>query len=87
MRTSPLLADVGAYVLPVIAGMLIATSASMLDASGDVAVKAGVPAASVVWPSVVAIGAVLWLRRRHRAPDLALLAACAAISVAGLVAA
>ena len=87
MRTSPLLADVGAYVLPVIAGMLISTSASMLDASGDVAVKAGVPAASVIWPSVVAIGAVLWLRRRHRAPDLALLAACAAISVAGLVAA
>ncbi len=87
MRTSPLLADVGAYVLPVIAGMLIATSAGMLAVSADVAATAGVAPASVVGPSVLAAAAVLWLRRGRRVPDLALLAVCAVLSVAGLAAA
>lgn len=85
-QSSPLVRDIGAYILPVICGLLVTTSVSMLDASADVADRAGVAPAPVVALSVVGVAVATALRHRRTLPDLAVLALCGTVSTVGLLA-
>lgn len=84
---SPVVQDVGRYLLPVIGGLLVTTSTSMLLGATAVAEGVGVPpwlAALTITAAVVLLVAV---RRRGRVPDVVLLLICGAGSTAALLAA
>lgn len=71
----------GSYILPVICGLLVTTSFSMVRASMEIAHRAQVSGAAVGWASLAAV-ALLWLaQRRWRLPDLVLLAGAGVCSV------
>jgi chromate transporter len=86
-ESSPVVRDIGRYILPVICGLLITTSVSMLNASADVSARVGAPIPLVLWASLVGIAVVTWLRHRRTLPDVVLLLACGALSLGALVAA
>lgn len=85
LQASPVLADVAAYILPVIAGLLVSTSASMLNASASVAASADASPPLVMWLSLAAVAAVFYFRCRKLIPDPLMLLACGAVSTAAML--
>jgi hypothetical protein len=61
---SPVVRDLGAVLLPIIGGLLVSTSISMLVAAEDVAERSSVAGPPVLWVSLGGIAVVAWLRRR-----------------------
>lgn len=73
--------NIGTFMLPVICGLLIQVSASMLEVSVAVGQSAGISASPLLWVSVVLIAALSVLHIRKLVPDMAMLVACALISL------
>lgn len=80
---SPVVREIGEVFLPVIAGLLATVSVSMLNASANVAIKAGLAAPAVLWASLAGIVIIALLRRR-RVHDLVLIAGSGLVAVAVL---
>lgn len=78
---SAFMVNLGRFILPVICGLLLSTSVSMIIANAEIAERAHVAAAPVAWGTLAAVG-VLWaLRHRARIHDLLLLAGAGAASL------
>lgn len=84
-QRSPVVRDIGLYILPVICGLLISTSAAMLNAAARVSDAAQAPTVLVVWVSIIGVAVVTWLRHRRTVHDVVLLTACGAISLTALL--
>ncbi len=70
----------GTYILPVIAGLLVTTTVSMLHAAARIGSANGVSSAGVVGATLLAVIAMSWARQRHGVHDMVLLAAASAVS-------
>jgi chromate transporter len=81
LQHHPLMVNIGRYMLPVICGLLLQVSASMLEVSESIAASHGISASPLLWVSVVTIAGLTVLHLRKLVPDLALLVACGAASV------
>ena len=79
---SNLVQNLRQYILPVICGLLLSTSCSMLYEASKITAEKGIPA---IITFVFVGGWVVLLRFLHRLPDLALLIASATISLSVLV--
>lgn len=75
----------GAYILPVICGLLVTTSLSMVKASMDIARHADIAGAPVGWASLAAVGLLWWAQSRWKLADLVLLAVAGGCSVTVLL--
>lgn len=82
---SAVVRNLGRFVLPVICGLLVTTSISMLNEVGEIAARADVPAAAVLWLTFPAIAAVTFARHRRLVHDVVLLLGCGAISLVALL--
>ncbi len=77
--------NIGHYILPVICGLLMSTSVSMLISNAEIGMAAGLPAAAVIIASL-ALTATVWLLHHHwRVPDVVLLAGAGALSLTALL--
>ena len=85
-QDSPVVRDLGAAVLPVISGLLVTTSVSMLGAVARIATDEALHAAGVVGITVAAILLVVRLRERSVVPDPVLVLACGGLSTAAMMA-
>ncbi len=83
---SAFMVNLGRYILPVICGLLLTTSVSMLLANAEIAMRGGVSPSPVAWASLVAVGAMWWAQHRFRLHDLVLLAGAGVTSLAVLLA-
>ncbi len=81
LREHPVVRSVGTYVLPVICGLLVAVSATMLEVSAQVAEAAGASPVAVLWVSLAAIAVMSVLHVRRLVPDLVMLVAAGAVSL------
>ncbi len=70
---SAFMINLGRYILPVICGLLLTTSVSMILANAEIATRAGIAPRPVALGSVAAIAGLWWLQRRFRLDDLVLL--------------
>lgn len=86
-QRSAVVRDIGLYILPVICGLLITTSLSMLNAGADVSIRAGVQPWLTLWLSLAATVLVTWLRHRRSVHDAVLILLCGAASLAAMTAA
>lgn len=77
--------NLGRYILPVICGLLLTTSVSMVLASAEIAERGGVPGGPVAWASLVVVGVMWWAQHRFRLHDLFLLGVAGATSLAVLL--
>lgn len=81
LQHHPLMKNIGTLMLPVICGLLIQVSASMLEVSVAVGQSAGISPSPLLWVSVVLIAALSVMHIRKLVPDMAMLFACALISL------
>lgn len=84
LREHPLMMNIGTYILPVICGLLIQVSVTMLLVSASVAESAGVPPGLMLPVVIAAIGLLSIVHIRKWVPDLLVLAGCAVASVVAL---
>ena len=82
---SPVVRDIGRYILPVICGLLVTTSAAMFNASADVAERAQASPAATVWLSLTGVAVVTTLRHLRLMNDVVLLLCCGGISLGALL--
>lgn len=82
---SAFMVNLGRYILPVICGLLLTTSVSMINANVHIGQSAAVAAPLVAWGTIAAVGLMWFLHWRFRTHDLILLAAAGAASL-GLLA-
>lgn len=75
----------GAFILPVICGLLVTTSCAMVVANAEIAERAQIAPTPVAWGSVLGAAALWWLHRRFGLHDLVLLALAGGASLAGLL--
>ena len=83
-RNSLFVRNISAFILPVICGLLAATSLSLLHASAGIAEGAGVPAVAAIVGSVALAALVPLIHRLGRVPDLVLIVVFGALSLAVL---
>lgn len=81
MRRNPIVIGIGRYILPVICGLLISVSATMLEVSALVGRGAGIEPHLLLPVAVGAIAFMTWLRVKKLLPDLAMLLAAGALSL------
>lgn len=74
----------GAYILPVICGLLLTTSCAMVAANAEIAHRAGILPIPVAWGTLLGALALWWLHRRFGLPDLILLAIAGGTSLLAL---
>ncbi|GAA4896994.1 hypothetical protein GCM10025789_13560 [Tessaracoccus lubricantis] len=84
ISNSALVRRLGAYVLPVICGLLITTCLSMVRANMDIAERAELPDAAVGWATVLGAFGLWWLQRRLRLHDVVVLLIAGGASLAAL---
>ena len=84
LRDHPVVVSIGNYILPVICGLLVSVSATMLEVSAGVGADAGVAAPPLLWISLVAIVVMTWLHLRKIVPDLVMLLVAGMISLVAL---
>lgn len=82
---SPIVRDIGRYILPVICGLLVTTSASMLNEAAIIVGETSVSPAVVLWVALVAVWAVYEVRHRYKVHDLILIGVCGGLSLATLL--
>jgi chromate transporter len=80
-RRSAIIQNLSNYILPVICGLLITTSISMVLASVSIGGSSGIPAAPMAWALVTATALMWWVHRRVGLPDLPVLVAGGAASL------
>ncbi len=83
-RNSLFVRNISAFILPVICGLLAATSLSLLHASAGIADDAGVPPIAAIVGSVVLAALVPLIHRIGRVPDIVLIVVFGALSLAVL---
>lgn len=83
LRDNAVFVAISTYVLPVICGLLITTSVTMLEVSSQIAADGGLSRTGVLWASVVAIAVMYVLHRRHLVKDLVMLFAAGAVAALG----
>lgn len=83
---SVLIQNIGHYILPVICGLLISTSISMLISNAEIGTEAQLPATVVIAGSLALAATIWWLQHRWRVPDLMLLGGAGALSLIALFA-
>lgn len=81
LKTNPVVINIGRYILPVICGLLISVSATMLNVSAEVASGAGLAATPVLWVSLAGIAVMTVLHLRRRVPDLVMLLLAGLVSL------
>lgn len=79
--------NVGHYILPVICGLLVSTSISMLISNAEIGMGAGLPATVVIAASLALATTIWWLHHHWRVPDFILLGGAGALSLFALLAA
>jgi chromate transporter len=84
-RNSLFVRNISTFILPVICGLLAATSLSLLHASAGIADNAGVPAAIAIVGSLALAMFVPLVHRVGRVPDIALIIAFGALSLTFLI--
>jgi chromate transporter len=84
-RNSLFVRNISTFILPVICGLLAATSLSLLRASAGIADNAGVPAAAAIVASLALAMLVPLVHRVGRVPDIALIIAFGALSLTFLI--
>lgn len=77
--------NLGMHILPVICGLLITTSLSMVLANADIGLSAGASPALVAWASLGGVAVLWWLHHRFRLHDLVLLGLGGGVSLAALL--
>jgi len=83
---SVFLQNIGHYVLPVICGLLMSTSISMLISNAEIGIGAGVPATIVIAASLALTATIWWLHHHWRVHDLILLGGAGTLSLVVLLA-
>lgn len=83
-RNSLFVRNISAFILPVICGLLAATSLSLLHASAGIADGAGVPAVAAIVGSIALAALVPLIHRVGRVPDIVLIIAFGGLSLAVL---
>lgn len=76
--------NLGTHILPVICGLLISTSLSMVLANVDIGRASGVSPALMAWASILSVAGLWWLHHRHQLHDLALLGLGGGVSLLAL---
>lgn len=78
---SAFMINLGRYILPVICGLLMSTSVSMILANAQIGHEANISPTLVAWLSLLGVGALWAIHRRFRPPDLVLLLGAGALSL------
>jgi chromate transporter len=78
--SSLLISNISSYILPVICGLLVTTSISMLHSNVRIGIEAGVPPVAVLIGTVVLACLVPLLRRVVSIPDIVFIAVFGALS-------
>ena len=65
--------NIGRYILPVICGLLISVSATMLDVAAKVGEEAGVAPGPLLIVMLLAIALMTWLHLKRLASDILML--------------
>lgn len=73
--------NIGTFMLPVICGLLIQVSASMLEVSIAVGESANISTTPMLWVCMSVIAGLSVLHIRKLLPDMAMLLGCALISL------
>lgn len=81
LRHHPTVVAIDHYILPVICGLLVSVSATMLQVSAAVGLDAGVPPMQLQWVSLGAIAAMTYLHLRQVVPGLAMLLGAGVVSL------
>ena len=84
LQHHPLMVNIGTYMLPVICGLLIQVSASMLEVSETVGEASGVSATPLLWVCLAVIAGLSVLHLKKLVPDMAMLFVSAAVSLLAL---
>ena len=84
-RNSLFVRNISTFILPVICGLLAATSLSLLHASAGIADNAGVPAIAAIVGSLALAMLVPLVHRVGRVPDIALIIGFGALSLVFLI--
>ncbi|MDO5721871.1 MAG: chromate transporter [Actinomycetaceae bacterium] len=84
LKDHPIVKNIGRFILPVICGLLIGVSFTMLDVSAEVAHSAGVSPLLVVIVSIIAIVALTVIHVKKWAPDIIMIIVCGVVSLVGL---
>lgn len=82
---SAFMVNLGRYILPVICGLLMTTSVSMVLANVEIAARAGVGSTPVAWATLIAVGAMWWAQAKFRLHDLAVLGTAGVTSLVVLL--
>jgi len=78
---NPIVVGIGRYILPVICGLLVSVSATMLEVSTEVGRRAGIAPPVMLIVAVVAIAVMTCLHLRKVVPDLVMLLTAGAVSL------
>lgn len=84
LKDHPIIKNIGRYILPVICGLLIGVSFTMLDVSAEVAESAGLSPLMVVLVSSGGIAALTLIHLKKWLPDIVMIILCGAFSLIGL---
>lgn len=82
---SAFMVNLGRFILPVICGLLLTTSVSMVLANAEIAHRGGVAPSPVAWATLLAVGVMWWAQHRFRLHDLVLLGVAGATSLVALL--
>lgn len=85
LRHNPIIINIGNYILPVICGLLVSVSATMLLVSAEVGRSAGASPTVLLWLMLAAIAGMAVLHLRKLVPDLLMLFVGGAVSLAVLM--
>ncbi|WP_210480155.1 chromate transporter [Naasia sp. SYSU D00948] len=85
-RHSLFVRNIASFILPVICGLLASTSVSMLHSNAAIGAEAGVPPVLIVGGTIAVAAAVPLVHRLARVPDVLIIVACGALSLALLAA-
>lgn len=84
LKDHPIVKNIGRFILPVICGLLIGVSFTMLDVSAEVAESAGVSPLLVVLVSIAGIAALTLIHVKKWVPDIVMIILCGVLSLIGL---
>ncbi len=73
LRDHPIVRSIGTYILPVICGLLVSVSATMLEVSARVAERAGASPTVTLWVCLAGVVAMTVLHLKSWVPDLVML--------------
>lgn len=81
VKDHPLMMNIGIYMLPVICGLLVQVSASMLEVSIAVGTSANVSPTPMLWLKIIIIAGLTYLHLYKLVPDMVMLVGCGLLSL------